>query len=216
MHMKAVYCLLVLLAGCAWVPKPSPYPYSSQEKMQAAEHWQVFASEVAAEVAASGTRGPVYIQGRTDATKNSSAPTAESNDRTPFDQAFHGFLITELRKRDIPVSPHPEETPLHIDWNVQRVVHQADRSKPPPLSPLGWLTGGIPVLVASPFVDVSPVFGTGALPRCEVIITTQLTNIETRAVPVRNSDVYYINDRDWQHYEQAAPAVQKAYAVVDR
>jgi hypothetical protein len=201
MRMKAVYCLLVLLAGCSSVPKPSPYPYSSQQQMQAAHHWNELASEVAEEVAASGTREPVYIQ---------------HDDRSPFDQAFHGFLITELRKRSIPVSSNPK-TPLHIDWEVQCVVHNANRSNSSFPFGLGWLTGGITTLVASPFVGVEPLFGNGSLPHCEVIITTQLTDTETRAVPVRNSDVYYINDKDWQHYwPRPDIVVQKAYTVVDR
>jgi len=66
MRMKAVCgaVLCVLFVGCAQVPKPSPYPYSSQLHMQAAHHWNVLASEVAESVAESLARqdliGPTF------------------------------------------------------------------------------------------------------------------------------------------------------------
>ena len=207
MRVKAVYCLLVRVAGCTSVPKSSPCLYSSQQKMQAAHHWNELASEVAEEVAAKLKGGSVasvdwvYVP---------------SNDRSPFGIAFHDLLITELMKQGIPASSNPNN-PLRIEWEVQRVVHQANRSNPS--FPFGWLTGGITALVASPFVDVSPVFGTGPLSHSEVIITTQLKN-KSEETLLRNSDIYYINDQDRQHYWSTAgmeaPLVQKSYTVVNR
>ena len=68
MQMKAVYCFLVFLVGCAQVPRPSTYPYTFQQKMQAADHWKVLANQVAEQVVAvlksepSFLMGPVYIR----------------------------------------------------------------------------------------------------------------------------------------------------------
>jgi hypothetical protein len=105
---RGVYCLLILLAGCTSVPKPSPYPYSAQEHMQAAHHWQVLASEVAERVTTRVRGGP------TTSTEYVYIP---SDDRSAFGKAFHGFLTTELMNRGIPVSSNPN-SPLRIDWAV--------------------------------------------------------------------------------------------------
>jgi hypothetical protein len=180
MRIQYGLLLLALLAGCTSVPKPSPYPYSSQQKMQAAHHWNELASEVAEEVAArlKGGSGAsvewVYVP---------------SDDTSPFGEAFHDLLITELMKRGIPASSNPN-SPLMIEWKVQRVAHNANRSNPS--FPFGWLTGGITALVASPFVDVGPVFGPGPLPHSEIIITTELKDKNKPEEPLlRNSDIYY-------------------------
>jgi len=174
--------------------------------MQAAHHWNELASEVAEEVAAKLKGGSVasvewvYVP---------------SNDRSPFGIAFHDLLITELMKQGIPVSEDNPNSPLRIEWKVQRVMHNANRSYPS--FPLGWLTGGITALVASPFVDVRPVFGTGPLPHSEVIITTELKDKNKPEEPLlRNADIYYINDQDWQHYWSRPDTPQKSYAVVNR
>jgi hypothetical protein len=86
MLLKAGYCLLVLLAGCTWVPKPSPYTYSSQEQMQAAHHWEVHASGVAKRVAIRFQEGPPISAG---------AVYVQSDD-SPFGTALSNLLITEL------------------------------------------------------------------------------------------------------------------------
>ena len=61
MQIKAlggVLCL-VLLTACAQVPRPSTYPYSFQQQMQAAEHWQALAVKMV-ESLPSRTE-PVYL-----------------------------------------------------------------------------------------------------------------------------------------------------------
>jgi hypothetical protein len=97
---------------------------------------------------------------------------------------------------------------------VQRVFHRANRSHPS--LPLGWLTGGIAVLVASPFVNVSPVLETGPLPQSEIIITTRLIERESEVERLRSSDIYYINDQDWWHYALGPNLPLKSYPVVNR
>jgi hypothetical protein len=208
MHLKALYGLLVLLAGCTSVPKPSPYPYSSQQQMQAAHHWQVLASEVAERVA---TR----LQGGSPA---SAGYVYVPSDTSPFGTAFPNLLVTELRKRHISASSEKDyaNSPLRLKWDVQRVLHRANRSHPS--LPLGWLTGGVAVLVASPFVDVSPGLGTGPLSHSEIIITTQLIdrNSGVELELLRDNDLYYINDQDWRHYPLGPSLPPKSYTVVNR
>jgi hypothetical protein len=211
MRMKAVYCLLVLLAGCSSAPKPSPYLYSSQEHMQAAHHWNELASEVAEVVTVRIKEGyisptePVYVQ---------------SDDRSPFGRAFRSLLITELTRQGIPVSSNPDN-PVKIDWTVQPVVHNENRGNWSLPFGLGWLTGGITALVTSPFAGVEPLFNNGSLPHTEIIVTTMIS--KSGATLSRNAEIYYINDQDRQHYwprpdtsVAAAPVAQKVYTVVNR
>jgi hypothetical protein len=204
--LKAVYCLLVLLAGCTSVPKPSPYTYSSQQQMQAAHHWQVLASEVAEQVATRFQGGSLASAGYV------SVPS----DTSSFGMAFPNLLVTELGKRNIPASLEKDNpnSPLRLKWDVQRVVHQANRSHPS--LPLGWLTGSVAVLVASPFVDVSPVLGSGPLSHSEIIITTQLIDRNSREELLRDNDLYYINDQDSGHYPLGPSLPPKSYTVVNR
>jgi hypothetical protein len=232
MHMKVLCGVLfvVLLTACAQVPKPSTYPYSFQQKMQAAHHWDVLAKEVAAGVTASLRGGTV---------SSGDAVYVQSDDRSPFGRAFRTFLITELTKQGIPVSVNPD-TPLQIDWAVQLVAHGANRINPPlPLAftALAGLTygvsiawdkldaieaGGVTAGVVGPLLDF--LVGTDSfapLPHSEVIITTMITR--TGAILARNTAPFYINDEDRQHYWSrpdlpgtAAPLAQKTFAVVNR
>ncbi|MGH8066491.1 MAG: hypothetical protein ACRERE_14890 [Candidatus Entotheonellia bacterium] len=229
MRLKAAYCMLILLAGCSQVPKPSTYPYSFQHKMQAAHHWNVLANGVAAELTASFRGGSV-----------SSVETVyvQSDDRSPFGRAFRTFLITELTKQGISVSVNPD-TPLKIDWAVQLVVHQADRSNPPFLLAntllaglaygvgIAWseldavAAGAVTAGVVGPLLDILPGMDFGPLPHSEVIITTMITR--TGAILARNTTPFYINDEDRQHYWSRpdmpgtpTPLVQKSYTVVNR
>jgi hypothetical protein len=232
MRMKAVYCLLVFLVGCAQVPRQATYPYTFQQQMQAAHHWEVLARKVVEEVASlRGAPGsliePVYIR---------------SNDRSAFGQAFRGFLITELTKQRIFVSPFPETCEIAVSpsqhdrvkicWDVQLVWHQADRNKPPLpfqytlLTALGFglaeawnelstgAAGAVTAFSLGPLLDFGLGLRTGPLPHSEAIITTAIT--DRGAMLSHKSNIFYINDGDWQHYREAEALVQKSYGVVDR
>lgn len=234
--MKAVYCLVVFLVGCAQVPRPSTYPYTFQKQMQAAHHWHVLARKVVGELASrrdvpGASIEPVYIR---------------SDDRSDFGQAFRGFLITELTKQRISVSHFPEtcgipvEVPISpyqddrvkICWDVQLVWHQADRIKPPLplqytlLTGLGFglaeawnelsagAAGAVTALSLGPLLDFGLGHRTGPLPHSEAIITTRITG--RGATPSQESNIFYINDSDRQHYFVGETLVQKSYGVVDR
>jgi hypothetical protein len=232
MHMKALCGVLfvVLLAACAQVPKPATYPYSFQQKMQAAHHWNVLAHEIAGGVTASLRGGSV---------SSVEAVYVQSDDRSPFGRAFRTFLITELTKQGIAVSGNPN-TLLQIDWAVQLVAHGANRINPPlplaftALAGLGtglgiaWneldavAAGGLTAGVVGLLLDF--LIGTDSfepLPHSEVIITTMITKAGTMLA--RNSTPFYINDQDRQHYwsrpdtlGRETPVVHKVYTVVNR
>ena len=196
MLIKAVFCFLVVLVGCAQVPKPSTYPYTLQQYMQAAHHWDVLATQIVGKLIAGLQSGSipstewVYVE--------------DHGYRSPFNQAFRSFLITELRKQNLAVSSNPNNL-LKIDWDVQLVVHNAYRRNPHSLGLLGDLALGLDVWQGT--------YG-GPLPHSEVIINTTIT--DEGLVWLRDSAVFYINDEDQQHYvDGLKPATpQKTYAVV--
>jgi hypothetical protein len=135
---------------------------------------------------------------------------------------------------ETPVSPYPYDR-RKICWDVQLVEHREDRIKPPfplqytLLTGLGFglaeawsklspeAAGAVTAFSLGPFFDVTHGLRTGPLPHSEAIITTAITEITDRG-PIwsRNSNVFYINDRDRQHYVGGEPLVQKSYTVVDR
>jgi hypothetical protein len=217
MRMKAVYGFLVFLVGCTQVPRPSTYPYSFQQKMQAADHWQVLASQVAEEVVAvlksepSFLMEPVYVRSD-DRTNSINAPCY---DRTPFKdttfaQAFHSLLITELTNQGISIVDDRDNR-FQICWTIQPVVHNANRSKPYPS-----LAEAILAIPPSLFVNLWQGIEAGPLPHSEIIITTTIT--DRGATRSRNAHIFYINDMDWPHYwSMSRPdAQQKTYVVVDK
>ena len=50
--MRSILILLILflVVGCTRIPQPASYAYSEQQKMQAAHHWDVLASDVANQI----------------------------------------------------------------------------------------------------------------------------------------------------------------------
>jgi hypothetical protein len=172
------------------------YPYSLQQHMQAAYHWDVLAAQVVGQLAAS--------------LKGGTAPSTEwvyvenYDEKSPFNQAFRSFLITELRKQNISVSPNPNNR-LKINWDVQLVVHRADRQNPHSIGLLGGRALGLNVLQGT---------HDDPLPHSEIIVTTTIT--DDGLIWLRDSTVFYINDADQQQYVYwvRPDAPQKTYALV--
>ena len=140
-----------------------------------------------------------------------SAVSVGQRDNSPFGQAFRNLLIAELENRDIYASLDDPNNPLSLEWEVQRVVHQSDRTKPRPS-----LAEAIVAIPPSVLIDVWSGMATGPLPHSEIVLTTQLKD-KSRRILSRNythNYIYYINDSDWHQY--SSPLVPKTYAVVDR
>lgn len=232
MHIKAA-CTVVfagLLAACAQVPRPSTYPYSFQQKMQAAHHWQVLAEKVAECVditlngaSAASLKGefPVStdmarrcrdIQGAFAA---SGMPIFVQTRNSPFGQAFPNLLIAELENRGIDASSDEkhQNNLFSLTWDVQPVVHQEHRRRPLPS-----LAEAVVAIPPSLFVDVWSGMAGGPLPHTEMILTTWLTARyrDTRSRKRTQNYLYYINDADSYHYSDSLPLAHKTYAVVDR
>lgn len=187
MHIKALcgVACVVLSGACAQVPRPSTYPDSFQQQMQAAEHWKTLAVQMVDRLP-SGT-DLVYLP---------------SEDDSLFGRTLRSLLMTELTQRGIPVTEF-ESQGLTLAWDVQSVPHGGWRYKPHLPFP-GFLLEPLVFLV-------SPGVTTGPLPYHEVIITTKI--LDQERVLWRYADIFYVNDGDWWHY--ARPEVIKPTPACD-
>jgi hypothetical protein len=106
MHIKALggIACVVLLGACAQVPRPSTYPYSLQQQMQAAEHWQALAVKMVESLPSRSE--PVYLP---------------PEDDSLFGQALRSLLKTELTKQGIEVS-------VDCLYGFERFILQSHRS----------------------------------------------------------------------------------------
>jgi hypothetical protein len=201
---------LFLVCSCnSRIPEPVDYHYSQQRKMQAAAHWEVLAADLADRInnqliVTDNTHQAVFVK-ETCGDESSSCKPGETSS---FNEAFHDFLTTSLYGYGIPTKSKPDEDAIEISYKVQLVQYNADRirSLQPGLltglsaaitvlrdapSALLFLAGGVTADVANTSMVASS--------KCEVIITTSM--VTRGRYLFRSSDIYYINDEDFFHYQ---------------
>ncbi len=196
--------LVLTLGGCAsQLPRATSYPATSQNKMQAAQHWNVLADDVAEDIKKAVSDRP-DLAGLPLFVK---LPT-----ETAFAVTFHDLLTTRLVSRGMQVSVRQEDT-LLVEYRVLCVLHK-DRFQRPRPGLLTALAAGVVVAKELGQTDnwIYAASGAGVLADMvagywssesnhEVVISTALT-YNNRYV-MHTSSIYYINDPDWRQY--AAP-----------
>ena len=210
--MRAVLIsfLVLFLSSCTRIPQPAPYAYSEQQKMQAAHHWDVLASDVANQI-----NNQLVISDYVDktvfvkATCGTDAMPCEQGETTQFNEGFRDLLITRLVNFGVPTSADKKISDIDINYKVQVVYHATKRYTIPPGS-LTALTAVVAVFRHAPSTLQALALAAGldiansAGPRhghYEVIITTSMVTDEKYLF--RTSDIYYINDPDFWHYQNA-------------
>ena len=208
MRLLSLFFLLLFAIGCSRIPQPASYAYTEQQKMQAAHHWDVLASDVANQINNQLIRSDyidkaVYIKG----TCGSDAEPCERGQTTQFNEGFRDLLLTRLVNFGVPTSAEKHVADIQIDYKVQVVYHAADRLTVPPGS-LTVLTALVMVFRQAPTELQALALAAGidtvnsAGPRnghYEVIISTSMVADEKYLF--RTSDIYYINDKDFWHYQ---------------
>jgi len=202
------FTYLLFLVGCTQVPYPVTYPFAKQEKMQAAQHWDILATDVAKQIKIARDQNkeikhiPVFVQ-----------PV----DQTPFGKVFQNLITSRLVQNGVPVSPYENDS-LHFSYNARVLQHSKRDIKNPPLLysavglgitvtrnvdsddlkhiafPIGLIADGIRSATA------------GKTPNEEVIISLALKHNDNFII--HRSDIYYINKSDGWHYD--TDAFQKA------
>ena len=201
--------LLFVVAGCAEVPRPSTFPYSFQQQLQSASHWELIAKSTIEDLYTGLVGGPdqpqpIYVQ---------------SSDKSPFGRAFRTYLITKLIKSGFKISSSPDKS-ISVNWSVQLIRRNAERRKPAlpglhnAIATAGWTAGwtarafghNAPLAtyaVASELVallmdhELNQTTTDHKVPHTELILTTTVTGTQGILAATKT---YYINDQDRNNY----------------
>ncbi|MGM0820897.1 MAG: hypothetical protein ACQEUJ_06245 [Pseudomonadota bacterium] len=197
----------LLLAGCGQVhmaqaPIATTYPYSEQQRMQAAHHWNVLARHEA---------DGILRNGRLQF-KRLHFPTPEAATSGEFQRGFRDLLTSELVSRGASVTTEPGGS-AEIRTAVEVVQHRDRGYVRPPVGAFSTLAAGIGVVNLGLEQWSSPVpklLAGGAVAADltsgnwthtgneEVIVTTQV--IDGGEILYSSSNLYYINAGDRRHY----------------
>jgi len=210
MRVVPILLLALFLGSCSRIPQPASYAYSEQQKMQAAHHWDVLASDVANQInnrliITDFVDKAVYVK----TTCGDDASPCEQGQTTQFNEGFRDLLITRLVNFGVPTSLEKKVSDIEVNYKVQVVYHASNRYTLPP-GTLSVITAAVSVFRHAPStiqmlalaagIDIAnsagPVNG-----HYEVIITTSMVADEKYLF--RTSDIYYINDPDFWHYQNA-------------
>lgn len=211
---STLICLVTFccLGGCARIPQPATYSSTEQQKMQATHHWDVLANDVANQVNKTlllhdYTSDPVFVR----ATCGSDNAPCNSGETSQFNEGFRDLLITQLVRFGVPTSAEENPKAIVVNYKVQVVYHRDNRHAARPPGILTALTTAISVLRHAPG-EVQAIAAAGVLDmmnsatddagQYEIIITTSM--ITDNKYLFRTSDIYYINDLDFWHYQNNA------------
>lgn len=214
----------LLVTGCAYraIPLAVSYPLSTQNRMQAAHHWDVLAEHSADRLAQTlevtfpnaVVKPALFIR------------YTQEQEKVPFARAFFHMLTSKLVQKGLVVVNNADASnALMIDYDVQVVEHKDRRRFNPPLGTytvlggLVWLIArgidkwGDPTLAVYPLVAGAEAYTAAKyyLPgetNTEVVVTTSASLGQQYVF--QETNVYYVNTGDADHYEQAG----KTYQVV--
>ncbi|GAB6040118.1 hypothetical protein [Endothiovibrio diazotrophicus] len=237
MNNKIKRSLLLLaaasLAGCATksqYPLAETYPYATQQKMQAAHHWELLADDVAGRITTS-LEGYLKAGSRVGLSCSSTACGGTvSHCATPFNQVFREMLITKLVEKGATVQQRGGAD-LDVEFHAQ-VLRHTDRGylRPRPgtytaLAAGLWAVHDLAEYGATHDTAVFNLLGAGVLadigsgyltdtPDTEVIINVSVTRNDTYLF--RKTGIYYINDGDDAHYQEQCHTPTRRFQVTDR
>lgn len=198
-----------LMAGCATpyseTPLATNFPTTKQQKLQAANHWNVIAGDVARQIASRlKDRQPLYV--------------SQAAVKTPFDRVFMNSLVTALVAEGFTVQKSSIGA-LTVDVDTQAVKFSPDRPQPNFTGvPTALMTGvwalheGGATAGAALYASVATVdaltwfrseFSTGATPQTEIIITASVSDASQYLA--RSTTVYYVADTDDRLYQAPTP-----------
>ncbi len=196
------------LSSCARIPEPIGYEYSTQEKMQAAHHWNVLAKDLANRINNELIRSdflstPIFVK----PTCGDDQTPCEQGTTSDFNEAFRDLLITELVSFGIPTSAVPNPEAINVEYKVQLVHHRTHRLRTVRPGVITALTTAISVFRNAAPEVLAITLAAGAdyantayahKTDFETIITTSM--VFRKSYFFRSSDIYYINGADYHHY----------------
>jgi hypothetical protein len=212
--LPALLLLPLLLGACAApyseTPVPSNFLTSKQLKLQASEHWQVIANDVARKIAdVYQTPTPIWIR--------------PSSDGSLFNHVFRQQLSTALVKCGLTVLVEPSNSFYILDIQTQVLAFSENRIKTyANVTPAALATGVWSIDHANiyPFIARrdgnnhdsvalnefywhGSEFADGEVPQREIVLSINLTNKAQYIISDTRS--YYISDRDDALYRPTLP-----------
>ena len=211
-HFALLAVAIVVLTGCfrtntTQAPIATTYPYSEQQRMQAAEHWRVLAGHEADGILSDrrARARDLYIL------PDDHAPQDE-NDGGEFGRGFRDLLTSQLVAQGADVVTAPSALSATIEVEVEVVNHRDRGYIRPPRGTFTVLASGIavathpfnhwtePALAALP-AAVGADLTSGSWTRTdseEIIVTTQI--VDDEKILYSSSNIYYTNQGDRRHY----------------
>ncbi|MFG6668604.1 hypothetical protein ACGK9R_16055 [Halomonas sp. HNIBRBA4712] len=200
------------LSGCFYAntsqaPIATTYPYSEQQRMQAAHHWEILARHEAGQI----------LQRERVRFRDLHIRASQADGYVPysggeFDRGFRTLLTSELVTRGANVTTAAGDNSVDVVVGVEIVEHRGRGFVRPPVGAFTALTAGVAVATipinhwAEPALGLIPagiaadvVSGSWTYTgNEEVIITTQV--IDQDRILYSSSNIYYINKDDRRQY----------------
>lgn len=203
--------LSLLAVGCSQTPAPISRPYTTQDKLQAAEHWRIIAQDISTDIS--------QMIKMTDLENYQNRHVQIlKRDGSPFSNALESFLVTDLTHLGLDVD-RDSANDYQLYWSVQSVTHEEPRqfTSPPfgtftAAGALGYgvykifddstkfaraVTAGASADILKELIFLSQV----KLPKNEIVVNVTIQSGDT--IIYRLSNTYYINDMDTDHYHFA-------------
>lgn len=175
-HYIVLASTMILSACDTPIPIAETYPASSQQKVQAAHHWEVLADEAAAHLTATVPAGSRLF-------------VMFGQSPTPFNEVFGNLLVTKLQARGFGMAMSPSAAML-VTYDVQLVKHRGNRELP----------GGI---LQSLSADLNPFDQPVKETPLEVLVNVSVKSGDM--IVARHSKIYYVQPMDWGHYRNPPP-----------
>lgn len=215
---------LLLVSSCGRIPEPIGYPYTNQEKMQAAHHWNVLAKDLSNRINNELIRSDflntsVFVK-ETCGDDGIPCPTGTTSE---FNEGFRDLLITELVNYGIPTSAVPDQEAIIVNYKVQVVRHNTNRLRTIQPGILTALTTAVAVFRnATPELIAFSIAAGVDYANSSYAKKTDIEAIITTSMVFRNkyffrsSDIYYINDADFHHYQNNKNTVKEIQLTSSR
>jgi len=218
----------VFFVGCASknleYPRATTFPYSTQQKMQAAAHWNILAANEAKLISSKLAGSPVI-----HISCQSSGCSDKGVNNSPFAEAYREFLTSHLVNNGASVAIQKEPGAYSLEYHVQVVTHN-DRGdlprKPGILSLNAGAAYGIykathdfsnPAQILIPLIAIDELILYNTVEtstsNTEVLVTTKIT--KGNRVITSNSSVYYFNAGDASHYRKKRSFSSKNFSVTN-
>lgn len=179
------------------IPVPASYPLSSQQLMQAAHHWDVFAERTA--------RGAAQAYSVFFPDSSVSVYVAPGG-TTPFAKALHQLLTTQLIHHGVPLAAGPEGN-IIADFESMIIHHRRQLAQ----TEQGFRHTVEPDFIQQkndkgrypkvPFVTEDSARYAKEAQETEMLVTCTFTH--QGAILFRDTEIFYVNPSELQHYRPA-------------